>query len=288
MGQALHENLANACKQGLVDVSGSQVDQHPGEAPRNGQADIASVLDSALELDIISDKVVDRQLNGFDHDLSHAEFFLLGLEPVVRQHGLHSLEQNEGQGLEVSCDMLDMERHALICLQACVERLHGVPQQVAPLFEGGLVHFAVVCTRRVGQLVDWADRDILDEVLVECHGCAVPSILQASVHLGQEVLLDVDVGPALREVLPDVEDGVSPKSGLEERILLADQIENQRRELAQLARNDVLRHLVDEHRHELQTGGPHTTSVAFTEEGPHVVLFLGHLCLLSDSSLPSS
>ena len=184
--------------------------------------------------------------------------------------------------------MLDMERHALICLQACVERLHGVPQQVAPLFERGLVHFAVVCARRVGQLVDWADRDILDEVLVECHGCAVPSILQASVHLGQEVLLDVDVGPALREVLPDVEDGVSPKSGLEERILLADQIENQSRELAQLARNDVLRHLVDEHRHELQTGGPHTASVAFTEEGPHVVLFLGHLCLLGDSSLPSS
>ena len=63
------------------------------------------------------------------------------------------------------------------------------------------------------------------------------------------------------EALSNVEDGISPKRSLQERVLVTNQIENQRCELAKLAADDVFWHLVDKDGYELETGGAHTTSI---------------------------
>lgn len=56
--------------------------------------------------------------------------------------------------------------------------------------------------------------------------------------------------------------------------MIANQVEDERCELTQLARDYTLWHLVDEDGDELETGCSHTTSVVLREESPHVVLSL--------------
>ena len=105
-------------------------------------------------------------------------------------------------------------------------------------------------------------RNILfDEVLVKDDWCAEAGLFQAFVQLWQEVFLYVDKRPTFREALSNVEDGISPKRSLQERVLVTNQIENQRCELAKLAADDVFWHLVDKDGYELETGGAHTTSI---------------------------
>ena len=110
-------------------------------------------------------------------------------------------------------------------------------------------------------MVDGADRDILYEVLVESHGCAIARIFQATVELGQEVFLNVDMGPGVGEVFANIEDGISPKRSLQQRVLLRNQIKDERCKLAQLTGNDLFGHLPNEDGDELEACCANTTSI---------------------------
>lgn len=154
-----------------------------------------------------------------------------------------------------------MESNTLIGLQTGIQALHYFSQQVAALFKRCLVEFALRWVGFGGQLVERVDGDIFDEVFVHGHRGAIPSILEALVKLGQEIFLYVDMGPTLRELLTDFKNCIAPKRSLKQRVLVANQIENQGSKLAELPLNDFLWHLTDKHGHKLKTSSTDTTSV---------------------------
>lgn len=113
-----------------------------------------------------------------------------------------------------------MEGNTLIVFEAGKKGLHELSEQIASFLEGDFVQFSFIRLRHSCELVDRADGDILDEVFVKDHRGAIRCLLQALVEPGQEVFLDVDVGPTVAELLANVENGVSPKRSLKEGVLI--------------------------------------------------------------------
>ena len=70
-----------------------------------------------------------------------------------------------------------MECNTLVVLQSSIEGLHNFFEQVASLFERHFVQLSFIRLCNWAQVIDWTDRDVLDEVFVHSDWSAKSSLL---------------------------------------------------------------------------------------------------------------
>ena len=74
-----------------------------------------------------------------------------------------------------------MESNTFISLKASVQVLHDFSDKIASLLERGLVGFALLWIRSVGQLIKWIDGYVFDKVLIHRHWGTITCIFEALV-----------------------------------------------------------------------------------------------------------
>ncbi len=83
-------------------------------------------------------------------------------------------------------------------------------------------------------MVEGEDWDEFHKVLIEGLRWSKTRSFESGVELGQEILLDICWLPRIREIFAKRKKGISPKSGLQLRIIFANQIMYQRGQLLNL------------------------------------------------------
>lgn len=129
----------------------------------------------------------------------------------------------------------------------------------------------------VNQMVEGEDRHEFHKVFIESLRWTKTRSFKSGVKLGQEILLDVGWFPRIRVVFAKWKKGISPESGLQLRIIFANQVMDQWGQLLNLTLNSIFGQVQQQARYELQTGSSHSASVLGLKETPKIRLMNGLL-----------
>jgi hypothetical protein len=179
--------------------------------------------------------------------------------------GLVSLQYEEGKHLEVRAYELRMVSTSLIIFEASKKMLAELSQELGSVLKVELVKFVVL---EINEVKQREDRHKLDQIWEDRGTGSISSVLDASQHRRDECFLKTDRLPSLWIRFAQVEESLSPKIALYDRVVFRDHVKDQGRDFLNVRTSFFLRNILQELRNKHKAGRPHPSSVFLGKENP--------------------